>query len=310
LRTDCRCETAWTPSATHNNNADTHLVESPSQTFAAITSEPKIQLAVLDAESLGSNLALEVATDCLKHGRHVMLGFQAFQNQPNQFASLRHLAESLGRQIFIPLLHRWESPYLGLRTFLDKRLLGQLRGIRRISRQFVPPALVGNRNLSCTFQQSIDRLWFQMLDELLTLAPESDPVIETTQEFLSKRVVTESDTSSRRVTGRRVDVNFGSLESEQTVLAQVELCRDSFVPLETGWILEGTEGGYFDRKWYRSTPQFELVDVPVEFPQSNQDGFYDAVVTSIRHGTPFPIPLDSVQRVLNLWQSIEGFQLS
>jgi len=306
LRSECHCAAVWfVPGHNARGNASrlvSRVAESPDE----IAHDPLIELVVIDSEALGGAKANAFAVECLRGGKHVCLGFQAFLNHPQSLPELGLIAANAERQVLIPMRHRWESSFLGVRSVISAGKLGQLRRICHLSRQFVPAELAGTRNLGADFQQALNRLWFQMLDELLEFVPDSATVFSSQKEWHphQNHQQTEpndaADTTAATLCGRTAELVF-----DNGCSAHLELSRRSLAPIDTGWILEGLNGGFSDRKWYQATPQYELVDIPVEFPSTNQQGFYDAIFATVRHGKPYPVTLDSIQKVLELWQEID-----
>lgn len=69
---------------------------------------------------------MRVAADCLSHGKHVCIGFQAFLKQRQELNNLIALAGASNSYLFIPALHRWESQFLGIRSVIDSGTLGTI----------------------------------------------------------------------------------------------------------------------------------------------------------------------------------------
>ncbi|MDB5388130.1 MAG: Nucleoside-diphosphate-sugar epimerase [Planctomycetaceae bacterium] len=289
FRTDCRCEAVWfsTRDLTIGNPA--RLAAKTVLSAHEIPANTSISLVVIDVPLTDRLFSHEVAAECLRHGQHVLMGFQGF-DRPENLVELAEIARLADRQLFVPALHRWESSFLGVQSVIASGCLGDLIQIRKISRQYVPEELSQPKQIVTDFSQSLDRLWFEMLDELLEFWPQPVKLISAADEYAPDLPATRQ---SR--TGRSVELKFVG-----GCVVHLELNRRSLAPLETGWVLEGRSGGFADRKKYRATADFELVDVPVEFPPTDQNGFYNAVVATIRDGRPFPVTLNSVQRVLEL----------
>jgi hypothetical protein len=292
LRTDCRCEAIWFSPKDLTGGNPTRLALHTVKSKHEIAANPSISLVVVDVPAADENLGCEIAADCLQHGQNVVIGVSAFPN-PGALSQLGELARSLDRNVFVSALHRWESSFLGVQSIVASGVLGDLTRVRKISRQYVPEELSLPRQILPDARQALDRLWFEMLDELLLLVPEPMKLTEAAEQFFER-----SETRERVQTGLVAEFVF-----EKGCVAQLELDRRSLAPLETGWVLEGRQGGFVDRKRYRAIADFELVDVPVEFPVTNQDGFYDSVLATLRDRTPFPVNLDSMRRVLELlWE--------
>lgn len=289
LRSDCRCEAGWFSPKDLTGGNPTRLALNTVKSKRDISANPSISLVVIDLPATDENQGYEVAADCLRQGQNVVIGAQAFPD-PRSLSQLAELARSVDRNMFVSALHRWESSFLGVQSVVASGVLGDLTHVRKISRQYVPEELSRPTQIALDARQALDRLWFEMLDELLLLVPEPMQLTSAPEEFFDR-----SKSRDNMRTGLEAKFVFGN-----GCIAQLELDRRSMAPLETGWVLEGTQGGFVDQKRYRATSDFELVDVPVEFPATNQNGFYDAVMATIRDRTPFPVNLESMYRVLEL----------
>ena len=126
-------------------------------------------------------------------------------------------------------------------------------------------------------------MWFEILDELLSLVDQPVDTVKT-RAFGS---------------GRGVWVRFMN-----GCQAHLELHRNSLAPLETGWVLEGSLGGFVNGRWYRAGADQELIDVPVEKIPTSQDAVYDCLEETLRSGRPFPITSESILNVLRLREAI------
>jgi predicted dehydrogenase len=289
ISADCRCEAVWFSPKDLTVGNPARLAAHSVASAHAISSNSSISLVVIDVQSFDGLSARQLASECLHAGQHVIIGFQAFDN-PDALVELADVARRADRQLFVPTLHRWESSFLGVQSVVASGCLGELTKIRRISRAYVPEELSRPQQIATDFNQSLDHLWFEMLDELLQFLPLPARVTSASAES-----AWDSISGAQIRTGRAARLVF-----ENGCVADLELNRRCLAPLETGWILEGELGGFADRKRFRATPDFEMVDVPVEFPLTNQNGFYDAVLSTIQDGTSFPVTLDSVLRVLKL----------
>lgn len=258
-----------------------------SQSTTDILSDPETSLVWTPADP-----NLVSARAVLAAGKHVLLGVPSEVSSDvwRQFiAAVRGTA----RNLFVTALHRWDGQFQTVRAQVAAPDLGALVEVRRISRQFVPGELCGAQAGSSAVDSPLlhDRetrafqmKWFEMLDELLLLVPS-----------LATSVWARPTRS-----GRSVWVTFAD-----GCRAWLELDRRSLAPLETGWILEGTTGGYAAGRRFRAAGDYELVDVPVEQLPTDQDAFYNSLVATIRDGEPFSVTCESILQVLVLRDAIE-----
>lgn len=288
LRSDCLCEAAWLSARDLTHGSPTRLAKHIVSSIHDVSFDSRISLVVIDVPSTPEISAAGVAAECLSRGKHVIVSSGSF-NGPDELDELNEVAKLSGRHIFVAALHRWESAFLGVQSVVASGCLGEMRQITKVSRQYVPEELAASGHIVRDSGQSLDQLWFEMLFELLQFWPRPIKVANTSHVF-----ITVANGNQVR-TGRSAQLEF-----EGGCRAHLELNRHSLAPLETGWVFEGQIGGYADRKKYRATADFELVDVPIEFPPTNQNAFYDAVIATIRDGRSFPITLDSVKQVLDL----------
>ena len=62
--------------------------------------------------------------------------------------------------------------------------------------------------------------------------------------------------------------------------AEIDLDIDSLVPLRTGWVLSGTDGGYKKLRRYQRSGDQEIFDVPVQVVEAASDGVYDELAAA------------------------------
>lgn len=270
LRSEFRCVTGTSPL--------NELVESPN-------------IAVVWAGSCTDQTTI---TLLLKNGKHVLFGLPVDQTW-SQFGELLLHGKWYRGQILVAGLHRYDSRLLTVKAVVDKGSLGTISDLRLISRQYVPGELSLNNQTQVTSATATDVSlvethtlsvqWLQTLDELLQLAP--SPV--TTVQALPIGV------------GKAAWINFADGSR-----AYLELHRRSLVPLETGWIIEGSNSGFAGGRHYRAAADHELIDVPVDQPPTNQEAFYNSLCACVRDGESFPISNESILNVLTLRDNIRS----
>jgi hypothetical protein len=78
---------------------------------------------------------------------------------------------------------------------------------------------------------------------------------------------------------RAVSIHLGFLNG---ATAEIDVDVDSLVPLRTGWVISGSDGGYKKLRRYHRTREQEIFDVPVEQVENNSDFIYDDIVKLVR----------------------------
>lgn len=301
LRTDFRCLAGWSERperfATHGFLQRTAL--SPQE----IIKDPQISLLWIGPQATPS-----LIPSALDAGKHVLLGLPTASSAREWQSWTNHSAGGSAAKMFVAALHRWDGQFQTVQQLVQKGELGQIIDVRRISRQYVPQELSlpplggGNAERQTTGSPPIQQhelqyertKWFEILDELLLLVDE--PVVSV----LAQSTGTRRDADSRERAGRCVSLEFAG-----GCRAWLELNRQSLAPLETGWILDGDVAGFADGKRFRAAPDYELIDVPVDESTTDQSAFYNAVVAAIQNGGECPVSYNSIQRVLELIESIE-----
>ncbi len=247
---------------------------------------------------MGARMGIFDLQSALEAGKHVLCGLPVTVAADDWRRLCQPRLDGDGPRVFVAALHRWENRFLTVQAQIGNGDLGPLIDLQRISRQYVPgelsrrPDPAGPLNESLADQpwiqawetRTLQLKWFEILDELLLLV--SCPV--------------ESVTARSIGDGRSIWVQFAD-----GCRAHVELHRRSLAPLETGWILEGTTGGYADGRRFRAADDYELIDVPVDEVPTDQEAFYNSLEATLRGEAPFPVTNESILRVLTLRDAIE-----
>lgn len=290
-------------------NSDSHSQRQSLLRAAATLDAPQLDAAIgraLDSADLELlwvpvDLGTVVLQSVLEVGKHALCGLPIMATADAWRRLIEQQQHSAAARVFVAAIHRWDRNFLTVRDLTASERLGTLIDVGRISRQFVPAELSQprspERNASSQTPEADSAWiqdwetrtfalkWFEMLDELLLLVP-SDP---------------QSVWAQSCGAGKRAWIKFAN-----GCQAHVELQRRSLTQLETGWILEGTVGGFAAGRRFRAADDFELIDVPVDEVPTNQAGFYNSLEATIQQSEEFPVTNESILNVLLLRDAIEA----
>jgi len=83
----------------------------------------------------------------------------------------------------------------------------------------------------------------------------------------------------------------------------IERNRNSYAPVNTGWMLEGTAGGYHGFRRYAPADAGEIFDFPLEPPAADWDDSYDRALRELREGSPVPPSAVEGARVVRILEA-------
>jgi hypothetical protein len=81
---------------------------------------------------------------------------------------------------------------------------------------------------------------------------------------------------------------------------RIDVNQSSPVPLDTGWALIGTEGGYREFGRYRLNADGEVYDAPEDDVSTDWDRFYEALSRHVCGDDPAPTPVEEMRRTVEL----------
>ncbi len=84
------------------------------------------------------------------------------------------------------------------------------------------------------------------------------------------------------------------------VQAHIEVNLSSPAPVNSGWLLTGTNGGFCNGRQYLLEDDGEIYSSPVELPQGGIDRYYESLVGHLRSEGDVPIPAEEGRRVIEL----------
>jgi scyllo-inositol 2-dehydrogenase (NADP+) len=233
------------------------------------------------------------AIDVLRAGRHALVETPLCLRIADSDALLATAARS-GRCLSVLHSHRWDDDFRTARAMIAAGQLGQVLTVKWNTWQFNPrPVEIGDGPRSGMDWQRdpmqgggvLWRFGSRYFDQLLQLAG-AEPV-SVFARWLDGIDRPNHDDSFLAV------VTFAN-----GVIGEIEIHQGSFAPLKTGWIVNGTRGGYSNLTHFSSTPENELVDVRDPPRPTAPDELYTALVGHLRYGEPNPLPGEQARRVV------------
>lgn len=138
------------------------------------------------------------------------------------------------------------------------------------------------------------------LAQSLTLI--NEPVKSVTARFTRAPVSFGSTESAREITPAG-DTNFSAMiEFGSGASALLDIAMSSAAPISTGWIVQGTRGGYHSERQHITVEDGEIYDVAVELDPLDP---YQQLREQIRHW-PDPAAIEECQRELRLESAVAG----
>ena len=231
----------------------------------------------------------ELTKRALAAGKHVLSPWPV-TNTTSEVDELARLARDRQRNLLGWYPHEETSTFRGLQALSDTGKLGTFRTLTWIRRQFVP-ALV---NLPVDDPEK----WTVAEDPAFTTLPALFSQLARFVQAEPQMVASQSweDSAGQRC-GVTVDIEFSG-----GIQARLELDHLSWAPLETGWVLEGSRGGYVGGKWYRGSPDSELIDVLVDCPYLDQQSDTDQLLARLLESGPDEAEIAHLQRAVRLWE--------
>jgi predicted dehydrogenase len=279
LRADCRVVAVYDPSQ----------VERSLPTADAVPRFPTWQafLAVDGLEVVWVCTPLperaRFACAALAAGKHVIVE-QPFCANLAEADAIGQAAEEARRMALGAATHRGDGEFRTPWALVQSGKLGLLKLARLTVQQFVP-ALGREPRESVLLE-----FGGTSFDQLLQLIPEP---------------VTRVFAQINRPDPRAADDEFRVLlQFENGAVAQVEISLNSFVPLNTGWILNGTHGGYAQGIHYRATAEGELIDAPLAPLPTDEDAFYAGLVGHLRRGEQPPATAAEARRLVAVLEAV------
>lgn len=205
-------------------------------------------------------------------------------------------AARTGRCLSVLHTHRWDDDFRTARAMIADGKLGRVLTARSSVWQFDPlPETFGWSGRSVSSWQHDPAagggvLWTfgsRHFDQLLQLVG-AEPV-SVFARWLGDRGRSHPDESFLAV------VTFAN-----GVIGEVEVHHGSFAPLRTGWVVNGTDGGYSNFTHFSVTPEGELVDINDPPLPTAPDEYYAAIARHLRRGESNPVTGEQARRVVAL----------
>jgi scyllo-inositol 2-dehydrogenase (NADP+) len=217
---------------------------------------------------------------------------------------LLNAAASTGRLLSVAHCRRWDDDFLAAQKALQSGQLGRLTNVCRTTWGYgfpssarVSPATgwrADPQSNSALIEFGVD-----YLDQLLTLV--AAPVTSVFAQF--PKTAVPSDTATHALTPFGGDAFVINATFANGVCGRVDVNQSSPVPLDTGWALIGTDGGYREFQQYRLNADGEVYDAPEDDTSTDWDRFYEALVCRFRTGGPEPTSVRETRRAVELFDA-------
>lgn len=234
------------------------------------------------------------AIDVLQSGRHALVETPLCLRTADANELLA--AARSGQCLSVLHTHRWDDDFRTARALIDEGKLGRVLSAKWNVWQFARPAGAVESNRRSTSDWQCDPaagggvLWTfgsRYFDQLLQLVG-AEPA------SVFARWLEGNDRPNRD------DSFLAVVTFANGVVGEIEVHHGSFAPLRTGWVVNGTDGGYSNFTHFSATPEGELVDISDPPLPTAPDEFYTAVTRHLRLGEPNPVPADQARRVVAL----------
>ena len=237
----------------------------------------------------------DLATEALAAGKHVVLEPPLCLTS-EEAERIVEASRCHGRSVIIAQLRRWDDDFRTALATLESASLGELRTAKLIVWNY---GVLLDRSLDASdrYDGTLIEAGCHYFDQLLKLIPFPIRCVYAQVPDLCNEM--SADPKSPSSWSFCVMIEFAN-----DVTAQVEVHRASTVPLDTGWVLLGTRGGYRKFRRYEITDAGEVFDVPIEPHPTNCDLFYEQLATHLRDNAPSPVPLEESTRVVALIEAI------
>lgn len=225
-----------------------------------------------------------LARAALAAGKHVVVD-PPLSLTSSEAELVFEVAERAGRLVAVAPLRRGDGDFRTALALARSGKLGALNSARLIARQFVPPLASEPRD------SVLLNFGSPVLDQLLQLVPGK---VERLLAQLSRPQADKPD-----------DGFCVLLQFESGASAHVEVSLNSLAPLNTGWILNGSQGGFAQGIHYRASEDGELIDVPLPPLPSDQNSFDTALIGHLCRGEPLTTSPHEARRVVALLEAIQ-----
>ena len=231
-----------------------------------------------------------LTNDALRAGKHVAVETPLCLTV-NEADEMLEAAARAGRMLSVIHHRRWDADFRAAKAAADSGQIGRLSLARLISWSYgIGTPTDGTAGWRTDPQQGGGALFevgAHCFDQLLQLA-ESEP-----QTVFAR--IPAGRTSENSEDAFTVIVQFRDGFS-----AEINVDRRSYVPLDTGWTLTGTKGGFRDFQLHSITDAGEIFVSPVERLPTQWDRFYDGIVAHLRLGGALPVTGEQGRGVIRL----------
>lgn len=301
LRDDCQVLTAYDPSAEATRKA-AGLIAHSAPGWHDLLADARVELVLL-ATPPASHAPL--AIEALAAGKHVLVETPLAITRTEADAVLA-AARRAGRSVIVAQTRRWEPDFRAVLN--ESRRLGQLQIIKHINWHYAPVAPSRNPERAhatdSSRRQSIPwrddppsgggPLWefgIHHFDQLLQIAGELPS--EISAELYRERG------SRGAETGFLAILRFSS-----GLIAHLEVHQTAAFPLQTGWIVVGSEGCAANDRNFTVATDGEVIDVPLSPATDDAAAFHTAVVAHLRGTAPNPVPAEQARDTIALIEAV------
>lgn len=246
--------------------------------WASVLRDPHVDVVWL---ATPFDTRVELATAALDAGKHVVVE-PPLASTVAEFDNVLRVAESRGRSITVAHSRRFDPDFQTPLRLVRQGELGSLELLTLTLWQQHPAPLRGTT------------LWNfapDFCDQLLLLA-DSKPIGVTADPL--------------KHPGPGADYGLlAIIQFDSGAMARLELHRSALPPVDSGWMLTGTRGGYARGTQYFITAQQEIEDVPLPAETGGKDSFYTVLASHLRHGTPSPVTTSEALAVMDLLERLD-----
>lgn len=188
---------------------------------------------------------------------------------------------------------RWDENFTAAADALQSGQIGQLQAIKLVVWEFgiaagSPADSDDWRNDSQRGGGVLYEFGSHYFDQLFQLV---DSPMESVYATESRSANDSRNTNSAFL----AIINF-----KNQIQAHIEVNLASPTPINTGWILTGTKGGYRDARRYAIADDGEIFSSPAGVREGGIDQYYESLVGHLRINGDVPVPAEEGRRVIGL----------
>lgn len=245
-----------------------------------------------------------LAIEALAAGKHVAVETPLCLTMPEADAMLE-AADRTGLLLSVVHHRRWDDDFQTAVAALQSGRLGHLQIVSRVVWEYGFPttsrsfARTGWRADSDCGGGALIEFGAHYFDQLLQLVP--DPVSSVFAQIPGADTSTSKRLETITPDVKNVENAFLAVVTFAGGLsARIDVNLASPVPLDTGWTLIGSDGGYRDFRRYELTEDGEVFDTSLDSVATDWDQYYAGIVGHLREGSAPPVTAEQARRVVGL----------